>query len=113
MDLRGALAFATPWAAAGLASWAFFGIGRSPGWPSWIERPSLLGFSLFMPGNLVAGLLYLGLFALPFAVGALVALGGASPFGETGPEPLPMLDNILYDFGTGPLTLRDLFLASG
>lgn len=104
-------------------------------WPEGAEKPSLLGSIPTLLSQAGAAIVYLGLFTLPIAFVKLAALARGRTrrtrkqwlaFGSicvalqlaavsvegshVAIGRIPLLPNILYDLGTGPVTLRDVYV---
>lgn len=104
-------------------------------WPTGAEKPSLLRSIPTLLSQAGAAIIYLGLFTLPIAFVKLAALAGgrtrrtwkqwlafgsicvALQLAAVSTEGsrinigrIPLLPNVLYDLGTGPVTLRDVYV---
>lgn len=137
-DARLLLAFAAPLVVGGALYWTAFApaLGDTvSAWPAGRARPTILESVPRLLHHGAAALVYMGLFTLPIGLGRLAALAARADHRSLGQwvafalvcigmllgsanlvhgrlaiERMPMLPNVLYDLGTGPFTLRDVFL---
>jgi len=129
-------AFLAPWAVGLVLFFLMPGLGETRPWPPDVPRPSLFDAFKGMRWYTSVGLIYIGMFMFPLTCGKLfqlvrrkdswtrsqwtvlpwfciLILFGTVRFQGTGflwVRSMPMLPNVLYDLGTGPLTLRDTLL---
>lgn len=127
-----AAAFLVPWL---VGAAAYFSLETIPA----PQNPLRIGLAAAIGRSVLdasSAMVYLGLFLLPVTAGRVAellrdrggwtsrqwaafpwvnlllffAIGSLRPNGVFWLRPMPLLGNILYNFGTGPLTLRDTYL---